>query len=265
MKQNPLMYAIIGDIVGSRYERAYFKTRKVKVSPEDLQDLMREDCTFTDDTVLTIAVAAAILECPENPDFAKHIRIWIKRYPNAGYGGRLRKWVVGQADNNSFGNGAYMRISPIYWAYNQYWKKAMMAKSISCTHDHACSYLFIDYVLEPSGDFPTPLESQRKLVSGEISIEDYHNHYHFDSTCQGSVPEAIFVARNAETYEDCIKNAILLGGDTDTQAAIAGGIYGRLNQPEIPENLYNWALEKLPKDIKKVLDDFKSFVETNGF
>lgn len=261
MKQNPLMYAIIGDIVGSRYERAYFKTRRVKVSPEDLQDLMREDCTFTDDTVLTVAIAAAILECPENPDFSKHIRIWIKKYPNAGYGGRLCKWVVGQADNNSFGNGAYMRISPIYWAYDQYWRKAMMAKSISCTHDHVCSYLFIDYVLGTSGDFPTPMENQRKLVSGEISIEDYHNHYHFDSTCQGSVPEAIFVARNSETYEDCIKNAIILGGDTDTQAAIAGGIWGFLKQKLIPQDLYEWAWNNLTPEIQKILNDFEEFIE----
>ena len=105
------------------------------------------------------------------------------------------------------------------------------------------------------------MENQRKLVSGEISIEDYHNHYHFDSTCQGSVPEAIFVARNSETYEDCIKNAIILGGDTDTQAAIAGGIWGFLKQKLIPQDLYEWAWNKLTLEIQKILNNFEEFIE----
>lgn len=261
MKQNPLMYAIIGDIAGSIYERSYFKNKKLAISKNDVANLMKNDCTFTDDTVHTIALATAIMECPENPDFGKHIKIWTKKYPKAGYGARLRRWMVGQADNNSFGNGAYMRISPVYWAYEEYWQKAMMAKAISCTHDHPISYLFIDYVLQESGKFPTPTESQKKLVSGEYTIENYHEHYHFDSTCQGSVPEAIYVARNSKSYVECIQNAILLGGDTDTQAAIAGGIYGYLTCEEIPDDLYTWAWNKLPKEIQTVLEDFKDFLE----
>lgn len=261
MKQNPLMYAIIGDIAGSIYERDYFKNRRLKVSKEDVATLMKDGCSFTDDTVHTVALAAAILECPENPDFAKHIRIWTRKYPNAGYGGRFRRWAAGQGDNNSFGNGAYMRISPIYWAYNDYWRKAMMAKSIASTHDHPISYLFIDYILQSEGDFPTPMDNQKKLVSGEYTLEDYQNHYHFDSTCQGSVPEAIYVARNSESYEDCLKKAICLSGDTDTQAAIAGGIYGWLTKTKIPEDLYNWAWNKLPEDIRSVLNQYQKFLE----
>ncbi len=255
------MYAIIGDIVGSVYERSLAKS-KINVSKDIVKVLMKEGCRFTDDTVHTVALAAAIMECPECPDFAKHIRYWTKKYPTAGYGARFVAWVDGGGSNDSFGNGAYMRISPIYWAYNDYWKKAMMAKSIACTHDHPLSYLFIDYILQKEGEFPTPLDSQKDLVSGKISIEDYHNIYHFNATCQGSVPEAIYVARVSKSYEDCIRNAVLLGGDTDTQAAIAGGIYGYHHKDEqIPEDLYNWAWNLLPKDIQDVLNDFGHFLE----
>lgn len=262
MTQNPLMYAIIGDIAGSRFERPLAK-RQMEISKKDVENLIDNSCKFTDDTVHTVALAEAILECPECPDFAKHIRAWSKKYPNAGYGARLRAWIAGGGDTCSFGNGAYMRISPVYWAYNDYWRKAMMAKSISCTHDHPISYLFIDYILEGKGEFPTPLESQKKLVSGELSIENYHKHYKFNPTCQGSVPEAIYVARSATSYEDCIKNAILLGGDTDTQAAIAGGIYGWIYKTPIPEDLYNWAWNKLPTDMQDVLNQFNDFLASN--
>lgn len=255
--QNKLMYAIIGDICGSRFERPLAK-KQLNISSKNVENLINKDCKFTDDTVHTIALAAAIIENKSNPDFAKHIRIWSKKYPNAGYGGRIRRWIYGDGPNDSFGNGAYMRISPIYWAYDTYWQKAMMSKSIACTHDHPCSYLFIDYVINHKDIGIT--QSQKDLISGKITIEDYHNYYHFDSSCQGSVPESIYVANHSNSYVECIKNAILLGGDTDTQAAIAGGIYGYKTKEEIPEDLYNWAWNLLPKEMHEVLNKFEELL-----
>ncbi len=257
MKQNPLMYAIIGDIVGSIYEFP----RDREVMEEDLEILTKDYCKFTDDTVHTIAIAEAILKCPENPDFTTYLKKWTNQYPKAGYGHRFRRWIAGEADNNSFGNGAYMRISPIYWAYNSYIRKAMMATSIASSHNHPCSYLFLDCLLDPEVPIVTPFDLQKDLISGKITLEKYRKHYHFDSTCQGSVPEAIYIARTAKSYEDCLRQAILLGGDTDTQAAIAGGIYGFLTKEEIPEHLYNWAWDKLPKDIQTVLNDFARYLK----
>lgn len=259
MEQNPLMYAIIGDICGSIYER--FSAKRI-TPPFDKSNLMKEGCRFTDDTVLTCAIAEAIMKDYNNPDFVLQIKRWVYKYPNAGFGGRFKKWVKGDADNNSFGNGAYMRISPILWAYDGTpFLKSALASSISATHDHLFSYCFIDSLIDSKEPIPTFNENQSKLIAGVIDINDYHKYYHFDSTSQGSVPEAIHVARTADNYTDCIKKAISLNGDTDTQAAIAGSIYGWIHKPNIPEPLYDWAWNLLSPEIKNTLNKFQYFLE----
>ena len=255
MKPCKLMYAIIGDIAGSVYE--FSRNKEIPT----IQSLIKEGCTFTDDTVHTIAIAEAILNNTENPDFASSIRKWSKKYPHAGYGGRIRAWFKGEGPGDSFGNGAYMRISPLYWVYFGVQKKAMMAHSIACSHDHPQSYLFIDALLDKREPVWCSTEAQKDLYSGELSVEEYHKHYKFNSSCIGSVPEAIYIARHASSYEECLKQAISLCGDTDTQAAIAGGIYGYLTNEEIPDDLYNWAWNLLPKEMTQIIEKYEKYIQ----
>jgi len=255
-----LLGAIIGDIAGSRFEHKPHK------NPHDFDLILpsHRRCHFTDDTVLTIAVADALIH--ERP-YDETIRYWAKKYPSAGYGGTFRKWMHDETMGayNSWGNGSAMRVSPC--AYLPTLEQVLEEAKVSavCTHNHeegikgaqataACIFLARNgtskadikkYVVETFGyDLDRTVESIRPA-------------YRFDVSCQGSVPEAIIAFLDGTSFEDTLRLAISLGGDSDTQAAIAGSIaqafYG-----EIPSNLESLAREMLDQDILEIVDKFNS-------
>jgi len=219
--------AIFGDIIGSRFEFSKLRNNK----SEDFE-LLNKKCEFTDDTVLTIATADAILN---NKSFEQAYKEWGNMYPNCSYGNSFRNWL--ESDNpkpyNSFGNGSAMRVSPIGWLYNDL--KTVMDKaeeSARVTHNHiegikgassiaACVYL---------ARMKTPKKIIKEFIETFFdydlnkNIEDIRPNYYFDETCQGSVPESIICFLEGKSYEDVVRKAVSLGGDTDTQACMAGSI-----------------------------------------
>ncbi|MBC6995686.1 ADP-ribosylglycohydrolase family protein [Neolewinella lacunae] len=216
--------AIIGDIVGSRLERSGPKTTDF--------DLFTTQCRFTDDTVLTIAVADAILH---QKDYGENIKAYALRYPEAGYGGTFRQWMRDELSEPyaSWGNGSAMRVSPVGWLFNDLDRVLAEAeKSALPTHGHPegikgaqaiASAIFL--ARQGAGK-----EDIRQFITDRFgyrlrrTVEEIRPDYVFDVSCAGSVPEAIIAFLDARDLEDAIRLAVSLGGDTDTQAAMAGCI-----------------------------------------
>lgn len=246
-----LMKAIVGDICGSFYE---FARKKADEKPKEL---MLEDCHFTDDTVCTVAIADAILHNPENPNFNAFLRRWFLRYPKAGYGKKYSEWVLDEKGGDSFGNGCCMRLYPISIYYKDpLMRMAMIAKSCSGSHNHIMSYyyaLLVDSFASGCPQYDLNFTPKKNEFLTNFNIDEYRKTYKFDCTCQGSVPEAISIVFHSKDYEDCIKNAIYLGGDTDTIACMAG----MMCKYELPSELEEWAWNKLPKDMQNVITKFE--------
>lgn len=216
--------AIIGDIVGSRLERSGPKTTDF--------DLFTVECRYTDDTVLTVAVADAILG---KKDFGANIKDYALRYPNAGYGGTFRKWMRDELEEEyrSWGNGSAMRVSPVGWLYNDLETVLAKAKETAVpTHGHpegvkgAQAIAGAIFLARRGGG----KEDIRKYISETFgynlrrTVEEIRPEYAFDVSCQGSVPEAIIAFLDSQDLVHAIRLAVSLGGDTDTQAAMAGSI-----------------------------------------
>ena len=279
--------AIVGDIIGSVYEWNNIKT---KVFP-----LFRDDCHFTDDTVMTCAVAEAIMNGGSADDFIDAMKKYGRMFPNAGYGGRFRKWLFSEDRNpyNSYVNGSAMRVSPCAWMMNcgfcartGLWPsngREGAKRSAEVTHNHPegikgalavtdaifmCRYYFGGFY----GDYESPINDNPKEIKKRIKahIEREHGYdlsktldeirpsYKFDVSCQGSVPQAITAFLESVDFEDAIRNAISIGGDSDTIAAITGSIaeaaYG------IPDWIKEKAYSFLDEPLKDVLRRWKKFV-----
>lgn len=249
--------AIIGDIVGSRFEGNPHKSK--------VFELFTDDCTPTDDSVLTVAVADAIMA---DNDFEYYLRHWGVKYPYAGYGGTFIHWLANEIPAyNSYGNGSAMRVSPIGWAYHDLETTREMArKSAEVTHNHpegikgaesVASAIWMTRNRYNKNEIKQYIE---KEFGYDLSrkLDDIRKTYQFDVTCQGSVPEAIICFLEGEDFEDTIRNAVSLGGDSDTQAAIAGSIaeayFG------IPSRLIDRCNDYLPREMRDVIIDFDSFV-----
>ena len=258
-----MLGAIIGDIVGSRFEWNNIKTKEF--------DFLTYACEFTDDTVMTLAVAKALLET--KGDYYKLDGIVVKTmreigrsYPNCGYGGMFRKWVFSDTMEayNSFGNGAAMRVSACGFAADTIDETKLLARKVTeITHNHPEGL---------KGAEATALcVFLAKTGSNMLEIRDHVNNnyypmnftlggiragYRFDVTCQGSVPQAIMAFLESNSFEDAIRNAISIGGDSDTIAAITGAIaeayYG------IPADIRKHALTFLDERLLTILVDFEN-------
>jgi ADP-ribosylglycohydrolase len=249
--------AIIGDIIGSYYEWRPTKSKGF--------DLFPPGSSFTDDTVTTIAIADAILN---NKDYGASLQEWGRKYPNAGYGRGFKKWL--QQDNplpyNSYGNGAAMRVCPIGYAFDTIDEVLENARLCAmASHDHpegikgaqAVSLtVFMARIGAKKSDIKHEI-SNRFTYDLNRSIDKIRPLYKFEVSCQKSVPEAIIAFLESSDFEDAIRNAISLGGDSDTQACIAGAI-AEAYYKAIPEEIVNKSKVYLDSTLLKILEQFMS-------
>ena len=260
-----MLGAIIGDIVGSRWE--FNPTNDYNF------EWLSEENDFTDDTICTIAVADALLK---KKSFGQSIHEWCNRYPYpmGGYGGRFAKWV--RSDNpqpyNSFGNGAAMRVSPVAWESQDLEFKYILRTaedSAKCTHNHPEGIkgaqtvaLAIQYGIELScyhPDFTQDhvkglVESCAKYAGYDINIIKENVINRFDETCQGTVPVALWIIGNSTSFEDAVRTAVSLGADADTLGAIVGSIAEAIWG--IPKEMQLEIMHYLPSDMKRVVLQF---------
>ncbi len=251
-----MLGAVCGDIIGSIYE---FNPLKSKVFP-----LFTEKSIFTDDTVLTAAVARAILS---EGDYGAHIADLAQQYPDAGYGGKFAAWAVegGGKPYNSFGNGSAMRVSPVGWAFSSLKRTLEEAeKSAAVTHNHPEGIKGAQAVagaiyLARNGAAKSEIMiwiSENFDYDLDRLVEDIRPGYSFDVTCQGSVPEAIVAFLDGDDYEDCIRNAVSLGGDADTMACITGSI-AEAYWNGVPSYIAQRAMERLDQQISEIVKKFR--------
>ncbi|GAB2765781.1 ADP-ribosylglycohydrolase family protein [Salinimicrobium soli] len=256
-KNHSLFGPVIGDIVGSVFEGKNVKTIDV--------DLFNPSTRFTDDTVLTIAVADALLN---NKDYTESFQYWGRKYSWAGYGRNFREWMFAENPKpyNSWGNGSAMRVSPIAYAFDHLVQVMEEAKnSAIVTHDHpegikGAQAIAAAVFLARTGKTKQEI---REFITKEFdydldrSIEEIRPEYKFDVSCQGSVPEAIICFLDSSSYESAIRLAISLGGDSDTIACMAGSIAEAFYN-DIPEALLDYADKKLPTIMKEIIQAFQN-------
>ncbi len=250
-----MLGAIIGDIIGSVYE---FNNAKTHDFP-----LFTANSRFTDDTVLTVAVADSILN---HTDYAQNIWTYGRRYPQAGYGGMFVKWLQSSERRpyNSFGNGSAMRVSPVGFAYNTIEEVLAEAeKAAAVTHNHpegikgAQATALAIFLARQGEDKNTIQYEMESRFSYDLrrTLDNIRPGYSFDVSCQGSVPEAIIAFLESDNYEDAIRKAISLGGDSDTIACICGGI-AQAYYKEIPAFMIQAARNILDVELLKIVDLF---------
>jgi ADP-ribosylglycohydrolase len=219
-----MMGAITGDIVGSVYE---FDNHRDKRFP-----LFRDDAFFTDDTVLTVALAETLMH---GGDYGEAMRRWYRHYPQASYGGMFRQWAetTHAGPYYSWGNGSAMRVSPVGYAFDTLDEVLdQAAASAAHTHDHpegikGAQAVAAAILLARQGADKSAIRNYCETTFGydlETSLDVIRADYDFDVSCQGTVPPAIRAFLEAEDFEDAIRNAISLGGDSDTLACITGSI-----------------------------------------
>jgi len=247
--------AIAGDIIGSVYERRPVKTKDFP--------LFHDRCRFTDDTVLTVAVAQAVLTGRPYRECLKTVG---GRHPRAGYGGAFARWLRAEDPQpyNSWGNGSAMRVSPVGFAFSSEDEVLRQARrSAEVSHNHpegvkGARAAALAVFLARKG---TGKEGIRARIAGDFgydlsrTVNDVRPGYSFDVSCQGTVPEAMIAFLDSQSYEDAIRNAVSLGGDSDTLACIAGGIaeafYGA-----VPEDIRREARKRLTPDLLEIVDLF---------
>lgn len=259
-----MLGAIIGDIVGSRFEWNNIHTKEF--------ELFTDECFITDDSIMTLAIAKAILTSDSaHSDVADKAEEWMqaigRQYPNCGYGSAFCTWMF--SDNpqpyHSFGNGAAMRISAVaYAALSLDEAKRISQKITEVTHDHpeglkgaeavvAAIYLAVTkHSLQEIRDY-----IDRNYYPMDFTLDEIRLTYQFNETCQETVPQALMAFFESTSFEDAIRNAISIGGDSDTVAAITGSVaeayYG------IPAQLRETVLRYLPQELKQILEEFEDY------
>lgn len=245
--------SIIGDIIGSTYEGNPTKNYNF--------ELFTPGMTFTDDSVLTIAVADALLH--QKP-FDKTIHQWGNKYPNSGYGFNFSLWLSDSDPQpyNSYGNGSAMRVSPVGLFCSSQQQVLKYAKlSAEATHNHpegikgAQAVALAGYLARTGHKIETIRTDIEKLTGYDLSkkYSEIKKSYTFNITCQGSVPEALIAFLESTDFESSIRLAISLGGDADTQACIAGGI-AEAYYKSIPKKFTNRCLPLLTDEMTSIIE-----------
>lgn len=259
-----MLGAIIGDIVGSRFE--FDNTHRTDF------ELFTEECAFTDDTVCTVAVADAILR---GVSFEQSLLEWCRRYPNpkGAYGGSFVRWIhaLHPKPYNSFGNGSAMRVSPCGYLATRQEVLKYARLSAECTHNHpegikgAECVAFSVFVARRHYYTASKKEWSKERIKALVverygydlnpTCDEIRQTNTFDETCQVTVPQAIVCFLESSDFESAIRLAVSIGGDSDTIAAITGGIaeayYG------IPQWIQDKAWSYLPTEMKNVVTNFR--------
>ncbi|EFK96637.1 ADP-ribosylglycohydrolase [sediment metagenome] len=247
--------AIAGDIIGSVYEYVEWKAKDFP--------LLGERCVFTDDTVLTVAVAKAILE---NQPYRDAIRELGSRYPFARYGRRFSDWLFFSEGlpYNSWGSGSAMRVSPVGFAHDTEEKVLEEAKKTAeFTHNDpegikGAQATALAILRARSGASKEDIRCEvTERFSYDLSrtVDDIRPNYRFNGSCEGSVPQAVVAFLDSESYEDAVRNAVSLGGDADTLACIAGGI-AQAYYGGVPVEIVQWAKKKLTPELLEITEAF---------
>lgn len=256
--------AIAGDICGSRFERRSHKSKDF--------ELFASSCRFTDDTVMSLAVAQALLDCGEagfgglGQAAVRRMRQLGRSYPDAGYDGRFTRWLLAKQPHpyGSFGNGSAMRVSACSWAACSLEEALQLAEQASAvTHNHpegvkgaqaAAAALYLARTGAGKDEIRAYL--QRNFYLLDFTLDEIREAYRFDSSCQGSVPQALEAFLEAESFEDVLRLAVSIGGDSDTIAAIAGSVaeayFG------VPDNIRKQAESYLSGELLEILRRFEA-------
>lgn len=262
-----LFGAIAGDICGSSYEAKFGRTKLYEAVR-----LVRTGNDFTDDTVCTIGVANAILKYknPTPEQFGECIQEMCKKYPNRGYGGMFRKWIDNPVPYGSYGNGSAMRVSPVgFYAHNVEECLELAKNSALCSHNDpegvkgAQAIALAIYRAKQDSTTKNPIWHVLDNYYPEYtdkSLDEIRPGYHFDSTCQGSVPIALLAFLESEDYEDCLKLAISMGGDSDTIAAMAGSIAYAYYE-KMPQTIFDQVWDVLPNEMIDIVETFDDVCE----
>ncbi len=247
--------AIAGDIIGAPYEWSRIKTTEFP--------LFSAESDFTDDTVLTIAVADSILD---GKDFTATMRDYGRRYPNRGYGGFFRRWLHSDSPQpyGSFGNGSAMRVSPTGFAASTLEEALELAKrSAEVTHNHpegikGAQATAAAIYLARTGHTKAQIRDYVTRAFGYdlgFTLDEIRPTYRFNETCQQTVPQAIVAFLESRDYESAIRLAVSLGGDSDTLACITGGIAAAYYK-QMPEAIVQNTLSLLPEEFREVIRRF---------
>ena len=271
--------AIIGDIVGSRFEFNNHRSKKFI--------LFTDKCKVTDDSIMTLAVAKAIMETEKNLKLSsnssvnnyyyyellksmtiRYMQEIGRKYPYCGYGGMFGRWIF--SDNpkpyNSFGNGAAMRISPVgFIAAAEDEAKKLSETVTAVTHNHkegikGAEATVISIYLAKNGASKEDIRQKinENYYYMNLTIDAIRDTYEFNETCQVTVPQAIVACLESNSFEDAIRTAISVGGDSDTLAAITGSIaeayYG------VPEDIKEKALTYLDEGLRSIYDEWCEFI-----
>lgn len=289
-----MLGAIIGDIVGSIYEFDNIKTKEF--------EFFQENMGLTDDSVMTLAVAKALMDTLEtgNEEGFKNLSREISeeklkliqnkfgseeinpkteleanailrmveignKYPYMSYGTRFRYWLEEPVPYNSFGNGSAMRVSPVaYVAKNIEEVKFLSREVTKVSHNHeegikGAEATAVAIFMAKKGSGKEEIKSEmEKYYSLDFNYEDLVKNYGFDETCQGTVPEAIYIFLESEDFEDAIRTAISIGGDSDTLAAIVGSIAEAYYT--IPDAIREKALSYMDSFERKIYDEFEKLI-----
>ncbi len=272
--------AIIGDIVGSRFEFNNHRNKEF--------ELFTGDCQATDDSIMTLAVAKAIMETEKimKPSFdgdnfdsnyysllesmtIKYMQEIGRQYPNCGYGGMFGQWVFSENPKpyNSFGNGAAMRISPVGFAARTEGEACRLSVIVTgVTHNHdegikgaeaTATAIFMARCGFTKNEIRNKIHTN--YYSLNFTIDEIRDTYQFNETCQETVPQAIEAFLESTSFEDAIRIAISVGGDSDTLAAITGSIaeayYG------VPKDIKEMALTYLDRGLRSIYDEWFEFAK----
>ena len=257
-----MLGAIIGDIVGSRFEWHNIKKKDFK--------LFTIDCFPTDDSIMTLAVARALWECIGDytnlsEQTIETMRTIGRRYPNCGYGGGFRKWLNSRNPRpyNSCGNGSAMRVSPCAYAASSLEEAIELSRKVTeITHNHpegikGAEATTVAVYMARTG---SSIQEIREYIHEnyypmDFTLDEIRPTYRFESTCQGTVPPAIMAFLESTDFEDAIRNAISIGGDSDTVAAITGSIAGAYYG--VPTNIREQALFYMDRSLRRMLREFE--------
>ena len=267
--------AIIGDMVGAPYEgKPYTPTNKHF-------PLLTEESRCTDDSIMTVAIADALMRIPKDADeqtvktaVIKSMKMWGRKYPFVGYGASFSNWLASKNRKpyGSWGNGAVMRVSPVGWLYDTLPRTLEVAKWVTeVTHNHPdaikgaqCIAEAIYMARKKDVSHRTKASMKKRLARKygydfNRTCDEIRPEHGFDVSCEGTVPEALISFFEANSYEDAVRNAVSLGGDTDTLGCIAGSVADAYWG--IPTRLFYNAYDRLSFPIRKVITGFFLTVE----